>query len=198
MDHKFRADAAAKTPLPRKEAAPGPEHTAQQNQAYTIERRIETRYPVSAAAELIETASRTRLSARAADLSLSGCYLDAINLFPVGSTVRIRLTTEGHSFECEARVTYSLQGMGMGIVFTNVSPGQALALGNWIAELSGTTVSAAPQAPAFDFNTTKRRATEREGYGRWQDVVSDLLAVLQRKGVLTETEADTLRNRIAR
>lgn len=197
MDDKFRANAAAKTPLWPKESATTTERTTP-NQADTIERRTETRYPVSAAAELIETASHTRLSARAADLSLSGCYLDAINLFPVGSTVRVRLTTEAHSFECEARVAYSLQGMGMGIVFTNMSPAQATALRDWIAELSGATVSAAPQAPAFDFNSTKRRSTERESYGRWQDVMSDLLSVLQRKGILTESEADGIRNKITR
>jgi len=165
------------------------------------EKRKATRYPVSAAAEIVETRSRTRLSARAADISLSGCYLDAINLFPVGSAVGLRLTNEARTFECEARVTYSLPGMGMGLAFTRMSPGQAAVLRDWIAELAGHAGDADPIAPAeseitFE-STVARPAASRDSNG-CKDVLYELVSLLQRKGILGETEANTLRSRIAR
>jgi PilZ domain len=102
------------------------------------EKRSDVRYPVSAEAVLIDHRSRTRLNGRAADLSLAGCYLDATQLLPVGVSVRLRLSTETRSFECEAQVVYALQGLGMVLVFVKISPDQAAELHNWIAELSGT------------------------------------------------------------
>jgi hypothetical protein len=72
----LRADAVAEKTLERA-----------RGEGSGAEKRRDVRYPVSAAAEIVEARSRTRLSARAADISLSGCYLDAINLFPVGSAV---------------------------------------------------------------------------------------------------------------
>jgi len=49
------------------------------------DRRRATRYSFSATAEVLEIASGTRVSARAADLSMNGCYLDTLNPFAVGS-----------------------------------------------------------------------------------------------------------------
>ena len=165
------------------------------------EKRRDVRYPVSAAAEIVEARSRTRLSARAADISLSGCYLDAINLFPVGAAVGLRLTNEARTFECEARVTYSLPGMGMGLTFTKISTSQAAVLRTWIAELAGNGSDAAPLTstePEIEFESTATRPAGDENPNRWQDVLYELVSLLQRKGILGETEANTLRSRITR
>jgi hypothetical protein len=162
------------------------------------EKRKATRYPVSAAAEIVEARSRTRLSARAADISLSGCYLDAINLFPVGSAVRLRLTNEARTFECEARVTYSLPGMGMGLAFTRMSASQATALRDWIAELAGHATDASPVQPAIEFESAAPRPATSQDSNGWKDVLYELVSLLQRRGILNESEANTLRSRIAR
>ena len=162
------------------------------------EKRKDTRYPVSAAAEVVELRSRTRLSARAADISLSGCYLDAINLFPAGSAVALRLTAETRTFECEARVTYSLPGMGMGLAFTKMSPSQATMLRDWIKELAGQAGDAAPVEPVIEFDSAVTRpATNQVSNGR-QDVLYELVSLLQRKGILSESEANTFRSKITR
>jgi hypothetical protein len=168
------------------------------NEASANERRRDVRYPVSAAAEIVEARSRTRLSGRASDISLSGCYLDAINLFPVGAVVGLRLTAETRAFECEARVTYSLPGMGMGLAFTRMSSSQTAALREWIAELSGQGGDAALVEPEIQFEETKPPAATTRDSNGWQDVFGELVSILQRKGILTETEANTLRSRRVR
>ena len=92
----------------------------------------------SALAEVIEPRPRTRLTCRATDLSLGGSYADTISPFAVGTAVLVRLSCEGRSFQTGARVTYALNGMGMGLAFTPEMPAeQAAALHSWIAELSG-------------------------------------------------------------
>jgi hypothetical protein len=160
--------------------------------------RKDIRYPVSAAAEIIEARSRTRLSARAADISLGGCYLDAINLFPVGAVVALRLTAEARTFECEARVTYSLPGMGMGLTFTKVSSSQAAALRAWVAELSGQTSDSPTADPEIEFEPVTTRPEPDPSSNGQQDVLSELISLLKRKGILNESEANTLRSRITR
>ncbi len=161
-------------------------------------KRKDVRYPVSATAEVIEGRSRTRLSARASDLSLSGCYLDAVNIFPVATAVALRLTSENRTFECEARVVYTLSGMGMGLAFTKISPAQAPKLRDWIAELSGEADATAPLEGGLEFESIEPRPPERQNSNGSQDVLTDLISLLQRKGVLNESEANTFRNRITR
>ena len=168
--------------------------------AQATEKRNGVRYTVSADAVLIEARSQTRLRGRAADLSLSGCYLDATNLFPAGTSVGLRLTREGHSFTCEARVAYSLPGMGMGLAFTKVAPDQATELRRWIAELSGDVDAAAhllvPEPS--EFQTDRKKLAEVELSPGLKGVVSELVNLLRRKGLLDESEAASLRNKLAR
>ncbi len=164
--------------------------------AHGAEKRRSVRYPVCADAIIVEILSSTRLTGRAADLSLGGCYLDGINSFPVAASVRLRLTTEAHSFECEARVTYCVPGMGMGLIFTKTSSDQAAELHNWIAELSGELEATAPFGadPGFD----RRKPAVSEPPVAWQGVLSELVALLQQKGLLDESEARNLRSRLGR
>ena len=70
---------------------PRPGHTASTS-AHGAEKRRSVRYSVCADAIIVESVSSTRLTGRAADLSLAGCYLDGINSFPVAASVRLRLT----------------------------------------------------------------------------------------------------------
>ena len=86
---------------------------------------------------MVEAVRSTRLKGRAADLSLGGCYLDAINQFPVGASVRLRLTREAHSFECEARVTYSCQAWEWALPSPKSRRIKPRYFASWIAELSG-------------------------------------------------------------
>lgn len=163
------------------------------------EKRSGVRYTVSADAVLIEARSQTRLRARAADLSLSGCYLDATNVFSPGASVGLRLTCEGHSFACEARVAYSLPGMGMGLAFTKIAPDQATELRRWIAELSGDLDAAAPilLPELSESQTDRKKLAEIEPSAGLQSVLAELVTLLRRKGLLDESEAANLHSKLA-
>jgi hypothetical protein len=89
----------------------------------------------------------------------------------------------------------------MGLTFTKISTSQAAVLRTWIAELAGNVSDAAPLTstePEIEFETTATRPAADQNPNRWQDVLSELVSLLQRKGILGETEANTLRSRIAR
>jgi hypothetical protein len=149
---------------------------------------------------VVEPRSQTRLKGRAADLSLTGCYLDATNLFPSGTSVALRLTCEGHSFACEARIAYSLPGMGMGVAFTKISPDQSTELRLWIAELSGDLDAAAPLLvpDISELQTVRKNLAEIEPSPGLKSVLAELVSLLRRKGLLDESEAASLRNKLAR
>src|SRR5437764_12964717 len=68
------------------------------------ERREARRYAFICPAELIDLAGSTRISARTADLSLRGCYIDTLNPLPLGTRVRLQLTKNGQRVEFRAEV----------------------------------------------------------------------------------------------
>lgn len=186
-----RADAVTKT---SSQGGPGT------REGPRAESRGAARYPVSADAVVIDARSQTRLRGRAADISLTGCYLDAISLFAMGASVGLRLTTEAHTFECEARVTYSLPGMGMGLAFTKISPDQATELRHWIAELSAESgAPASPLASAMsELRTDREKLAEDANPAGCQAALSELVNLLRGKGLLDESEADSLHSKIRR
>jgi len=101
----------------------------------TTDRRASPRFPVVLAAEVTETATGTRLSARTSDLSRNGCYIDTLNPIPVGTAVRVRLFHETETFEAPAKVVYVSPRLGMGLTFSNdLAPDQLAILDRWLAQ----------------------------------------------------------------
>jgi PilZ domain len=95
------------------------------------------RHPFVASAELIEMASEARLTAQTSDLSLTGCYFDTVNPFPVGTRVKLKLAHANASFEAFGTVVHSQPNMGMGVAFTRIEPDYLTVLERWIGALSG-------------------------------------------------------------
>jgi c-di-GMP-binding flagellar brake protein YcgR len=85
-------------------------------------------------AEVVELPRGAKLSARTADISRTGCYIDTLNPIPAGSQVRIRITHHDEVFEAVGRVVYLSQGLGMGIAFLAVEAEQQAKLERWLAE----------------------------------------------------------------
>jgi hypothetical protein len=152
------------------------------------ERRHHLRFPFSATVEAVETKSGTKVTGRTSDLGLGGCYVDTLSPFPVGTEAKIRILRENETFEAQARVVYSLIGMGMGLAFISAQPKQVRLFQRWLQEISGQPVSAqdaslqqAPEtAPAERTQTLKNV------------VLSDLIMTLMQKKVLTEKEGKDL------
>jgi hypothetical protein len=145
--------------------------------------RAQVRFPFSAAAEICELHSQTRLAGRCSDLSSGGCYIDALTPFAVGAVVKVRIERDLREFEAGAVVAYAHVSMGMGLAFTEIKHEHQDVLRSWIAELSGERPSgSAMSTPTAVIAQTGANANMRL-------VVHGLIAMLVRKQLITDDEA---------
>jgi c-di-GMP-binding flagellar brake protein YcgR len=100
----------------------------------TVERRSAPRSQLVLAADVVELPRGARLSARTADISRTGCYIDTLNPLPQGSRVRLRMTHHDEIFEAIGRIVYVSPNLGMGVMFVEVSAEQQARLDRWLAE----------------------------------------------------------------
>jgi len=98
-------------------------------------RRSVRRCPFVASAEVTELHSGAVLSARTSELGLGGCYVDALNPFPKGTLVGLRILRDQGAFETKAKVVYSDPRFGMGLAFTEMTAGQRSLLEDWLVEI---------------------------------------------------------------
>jgi hypothetical protein len=98
------------------------------------ERRAVRRHPFVALAELTGVGSNQRVAAQTTQLSSTGCYLGAVNPFPEGARIRIRLMKDSETFEASARVQHVHAEFGMGVIFEEVAPEQQRILDSWLAK----------------------------------------------------------------
>lgn len=98
-------------------------------------RRSVRRCPFVASVEVTELGSETLLAARTSELGLGGCYVDALNPFPEGTLVGLRILRDQGVFETKAKVVYCDPTFGMGLAFTEMKPDQRALLEAWLAEL---------------------------------------------------------------
>lgn len=156
------------------------------------ERRHHLRFPFSATVEVVETKSGTKVTGRTSDLGLGGCYVDTLSPFPVGTEVKIRIQREKETFEAQARVVYSLIGMGMGLAFVSAQAKQIRLFQRWLMEISGRAVPAqeAPSQQPPETSPPENTQTLKNV------VLSDLIMTLMQKKVLTEKEGKDLLRRL--
>jgi hypothetical protein len=93
------------------------------------------RCPFVASVEVTEVGSETLLSARTSELGLGGCYVDALNPFPEGTLVGLRIHRDQGIFETKAKVVYCDPSFGMGLAFTEMTPDQRSLLEAWLVEI---------------------------------------------------------------
>jgi hypothetical protein len=98
-------------------------------------RRSVRRCPLVASAEVTELSSGALLSARTSELGVGGCYIDALNPFPKGTLVGLRILRDQGVFETKAKVVYCDPRFGMGLAFTEMPPDQRSLLEAWLAEI---------------------------------------------------------------
>ncbi|MBI1750104.1 MAG: PilZ domain-containing protein [Acidobacteria bacterium] len=144
------------------------------------ERRVETRYPFTSTAQIMEMKTKANVSGRTTDLSSGGCYIDTMSPFPTGTQVRIRLGKNEQVFEANGTVCYSQAGIGMGIRFVDVSAEHAQILRAWLHEVSGE-IGPAMESPCVASSIEQAPRADRR-------ILSQLISMLIRKGVLTDHE----------
>ena len=69
------------------------------------------------------------------EIGIGGCYVDAMNPFPEGAAVQVRILRDQGTFEAKAKVVYCDSTMGMGLAFTEMTPEQRSLLEDWLAEI---------------------------------------------------------------
>ncbi|MBV8515160.1 MAG: PilZ domain-containing protein [Acidobacteria bacterium] len=175
------------------------------------ERRAEPRFPVAAMAEATDIKSHTRISGRISDIGPGGCYFEVMSPFAIGAELRVRITRNQQTLTASAKVLYSTGGMGMGLLFTQVEPEQRHVLHQWVGELSGNGVTqthtfnpnggptGSPEASASQILGGPELVREPEGpaerTGMNEDprnVLNELITLLMRNRVLTDTEGKNL------
>jgi PilZ domain len=89
---------------------------------------------------MTDVQSEIQISGRTKDLSLSGCGVDTLQLFPKGTRVRIRMSHKGAEVKAFARVVYARADLGMGFAFTDIGGEDEYILESWLAEFVSTPI----------------------------------------------------------
>jgi hypothetical protein len=148
------------------------------------DRRNSERFPFSAVTEVVDIATATRITARVSDISLTGCYLDVINVFGPGTKIQINIRHGNLHFEATGAVVYSLSGMGMGITFDPVLQEMASVLKGWIAQVKG---DIAPLAAAPEIVNVIQSYPKVERH-----ILGRLIGLMMEKKLLTAYEGTEL------
>jgi hypothetical protein len=101
----------------------------------TPNQRSVRRCALVASVEVTELRSGALLSARISELGVGGCYVDALNPFPEGALVGLRILRDQGVFETKAKVVHCDSRFGMGLAFTEMTPDQRSLLETWLAEI---------------------------------------------------------------
>ncbi len=88
-----------------------------------------------ASIEVTDLRTGALLSARISELGVGGCYVDALNPFPEGALVGLRILRDQGVFETKAKVVYCDSRFGMGQAFIEMTLDQRSLLENWLAEI---------------------------------------------------------------
>jgi len=75
-----------------------------------------------------------QIKARTTMLSLLGCVVDTLKLFPKGMSVRVKLSHRGAVVRTLGKVLYSRSDLGMGLAFTIIEPEDKQILDWWVTE----------------------------------------------------------------
>ncbi len=152
------------------------------------------RYPFSSAAEAIDIQADTRIFGRLSDIARNGCYMDTISPFAKDALVKLTISRDHESFQTEARVIYSMVGMGMGLFFTTAEPHQLRVLTSWLEELGGTKISEGnPPNIIFHPEPPPKRSDHE-----LRNILTELVALLNCKNVLNDSEGMALLRKLSR
>jgi hypothetical protein len=79
-----------------------------------------------------------KLSGRVTEISRKGCYVDALNALPLGTSLTLYIFRHEGSFVTEGEIIYVHERIGMGVVFVDPPKDQLEILDSWLVELPST------------------------------------------------------------
>jgi len=89
--------------------------------SYPFEKRRSPRYRCQGSARLKEVGSEVATWATFTDISLHGCYVEAMSTFRVGTALALTIEVNGYRVECGGTVRVVYPNLGMGISFTSMA-----------------------------------------------------------------------------
>lgn len=104
------------------------------------EKRRSPRYRCQGSANLREIGSGVATWATFTDVSLHGCYVEAMSGFGVGAELEIVIEVNGYRVESRGAVRVVYPGLGMGISFTRMSDANRERLRDLVRSLSQSSV----------------------------------------------------------
>jgi len=162
------------------------------------EKRSTPRFPVSATAEAFDIKANSQITGRLSDLGRKGCYMDTISPFALNAAVILTITRGAGTFRTKAKVVYSLNAMGMGLMFTATEPDQVRVLELWLNELSGG-ILAEPEPPAPKAAILAAPSEIAAGADQGlRDIVRELIVLLNRKSIVGDAEAMAMMRKLAK
>lgn len=162
------------------------------------EKRRHPRFPFSSGGEAFDPQANVHVTGRLSDISRSGCYMDTISPFAVNAAIILAVTHEGRTFKTKAKVVYSLNGMGMGIMFTTMEPDQARVLDAWLAQLGGS-IHLEPDPAKLDAATPEGLVEAAPMVDQeLRDIVRELIVVLSRKSIVGDVEAMAMMRKLSK
>lgn len=156
------------------------------------ERRQWPRYAIMATARVIEPLSMAKVEGRCTDLGAGGCYVDSINSFPIGTHVRVSVWQGNRRFESLACVVYSLHGMGMGLIFTEMEPAERATIETWVRELSCGLESDPGHSDLATVPPAQAPQVAQSDASSERAVLMHLIDLLARRHYVTLPEAESL------
>jgi hypothetical protein len=163
-----------------------------------VEKRSTPRFPLSASAEAFDIKANLQITGRLSDIGRRGCYMDTISPFALNAVVILTITRDVRTFRTKAKVVYSLNAMGMGLMFTATEPDQLRVLELWLNELSGGTLvepdPPAPAVPTFAAPAEITAGADQE----LRDIVRELIVLLNRKSIVGDAEAMAMMRKISK
>ncbi len=102
----------------------------------SIDRRAAPRYPCRASISMRQPEGTGSISAAVTDISSSGCYIELMETYPVGTRLASLLNAESITIRFIAEVRTSHPGVGMGMKFEEMSEADRAALERLIAKLA--------------------------------------------------------------
>ena len=159
------------------------------------EKRSHPRFPFSTGGEAFDLQANVHVTGRLSDISRSGCYMDTISSFAVNIAIILAVTHEGRTFKTKAKVVYSLNGMGMGMMITTMEPDQARVLDGWLSELGGL-LHLEPDPATLD--AAALAETARLVDQELRDIVRELIVVLSRKSIVGDVEAMAMMRKLSK
>jgi hypothetical protein len=162
--------------------------------ASILEKRRSPRYAFSSSAEAIDTQASTRIFGRLSDIARNGCYIDTISPFAKNANVALTVTKDHQSFKTEAKVVYSMAGMGMGLSFTATESEHIQLLEAWLDELGGTKTGAKDNMPNLLIQPDAAKRTDQE----LRNTLTELIALLNSKNILNDAEGMALLRKLSK